>query len=90
VQGYIVYTGRWNNDGKGNKMTEKDPKDIFADMNVSKILVSILETIDSVSVPTSVFAGASNEDKELQVDYDADAQTFIFKLKDKDAESDQQ
>jgi len=71
-------------------MTEKDPKDIFADMNVSKILVSILETIDSVSVPTSVFAGANNEDKELQVDYDADAQTFIFKLKDKDAESDQQ
>ena len=69
-------------------MTEHDPKDIFADMNVSKILVSILETIGSISVPTGVFVGASNEDKELQVDYDADAQTFVFKLKDKDAQPD--
>lgn len=69
-------------------MTEKDPSDLFADMNVSKILVSILETIGSVSVPTSVFVGSSSEDKELQVDYDADAQTFVFKLKDKDVESD--
>lgn len=69
-------------------MTENDPKDVFADMNVSKILVSILETIGSVSVPTIVFTGATNEDKELQVDYDADAQTFIFKLKDKDAQPD--
>jgi hypothetical protein len=69
-------------------MTEQDPKDIFADMSVSKILVSILETVGSISVPTGVFVGSSNEDKELQVDYDADAQTFVFKLKDKDAKSD--
>jgi hypothetical protein len=69
-------------------MTDQDPKDIFADMNVSKILVSILETVGSISVPTADFVSASNEDKELQVDYDADAQTFVFQLKDKDAQSD--
>jgi hypothetical protein len=71
-------------------MTEQDPKDVFADMNVSKILVSILESIGSIAIPTASFVSATNEDKELQVDYDADAQTFVFKLKDKDAESDQQ
>jgi hypothetical protein len=66
-------------------MTDKNPEDLFADMNVSKVLVSILETIGSVSVPTTVFVGSTNEDKELQVDYDAEAQTFVFQLKDKNA-----
>jgi hypothetical protein len=65
-------------------MTEENPKDVFADMNVSKILVSILESIGSIAIPTESFVAATNEDKELQVDYDADAQTFVFKLKDKD------
>jgi hypothetical protein len=68
-------------------MTEQDPKDVFADMNVSKILVSILESIGSIAIPTTAFVAATNEDKELQVDYDAEAQTFVFKLKDKDDKS---
>ena len=69
-------------------MTEQEPQDVFADMNVSKILVSILESIGSIAIPTAAFVAASNEDKELQVDYDSDAQTYVFKLKDKDAQPD--
>lgn len=62
-------------------MIDKDPKDIFADMNVSKILVAMLDVLGTVEVPTQIFMNANNEDKELQVDYNADNQTFTFKLK---------
>jgi hypothetical protein len=65
-------------------MTEEAPEDIFAELNVTKILVAILESHKELMVPTSVLIEALNEDKELQVDYDADNQTFVFKLKVKD------
>lgn len=65
-------------------MSEQTPQDIFADMNVSKILVSILETIGEVKVSTSNFMDAGAEQKELQVDYNEDDQTFVFKLRDKE------
>jgi uncharacterized protein involved in type VI secretion and phage assembly len=66
-------------------MSEQTPQDIFADMNVSKILVSILETIGEVKVSTSNFMDAGAEHKELQVDYNEDDQTFVFKLRDKES-----
>lgn len=62
-------------------MTEETPEDIFAQLNVTKILVAILESHKELMVPTKVLIDALNEDKELQVDYDADNQTFVFKLK---------
>lgn len=62
-------------------MTEETPEDIFAQLNVTKILVAILEANKEITVPTQVLINALNEDKELQVDYDADNQTFVFKLK---------
>ncbi len=65
-------------------MTEEAPEDIFAQLNVTKILVAILEAHKELTVPTSVLVDALNEDKELQVDYDSDNQTFVFKLKVKD------
>jgi len=65
-------------------MTEETPQDIFAELNVTKILVAILESHKELMVPTSVLVDALNEDKELQVDYDSDNQTFVFKLKAKD------
>jgi hypothetical protein len=65
-------------------MTDQAPEDIFKDMNLSKVLVAILETIKEINVPSITFLDAANEDKELQVDYDSDNQSFTFKLRDKD------
>jgi len=66
-------------------MSEQTPQDIFADMNVSKILVSILETIGEIKVATDQFINAGAENKELQVDYNDDEKTFVFKLRDKES-----
>jgi hypothetical protein len=63
-------------------MTEE--QDIFASLNVSKILVAILEIQKEISIPSASFINAATEDKELQVDYDSDGQSFKFKLKDRD------
>jgi hypothetical protein len=65
-------------------MTDKTPEDIFKDMNLSKVLIAILETIKEINVPSLTFLDAANEDKELQVDYDSDTQSFTFRLRDKD------
>ena len=65
-------------------MIDKEPSDIFASLNVSKILVAILEIQKEISIPSSLFINAATEDKELQVDYDSDNQLFKFKLKEKD------
>jgi len=59
-------------------------QDIFASLNVSKILVAILEIQNEVVIPSSSFINAATTDKELQVDYDSDSQSFKFKLKGKD------
>lgn len=69
-------------------MTNQDPADVFASLNVSKILVAILEQQKEISVPSSAFLNAATEDKELQVDYDSDNQTFLFKLKEQDVHKD--
>jgi hypothetical protein len=58
-------------------------QDIFASLNVSKILVAILEMQNEITVPSDLFINAATIDKELQVDYDSDSQSFKFKLKGK-------
>jgi len=60
-----------------------EEQDIFASLNVSKILVAILEIQKEIIVPSKLFLDAATVDKELQVDYDSDSQSFKFKLKDK-------
>jgi uncharacterized protein involved in type VI secretion and phage assembly len=69
-------------------MSDQTPADIFADMSVSKVLISVLETVGEVQVPTSVFVKSSGEDKELQVDYNEDDKSFVFKLKDREVPND--
>jgi hypothetical protein len=64
-------------------MTEQTPEDIFKDMNLSKILIAVLETLKEINVPALTFIDAAKEDKELQVDYDSDNESFTFKLRDK-------
>ena len=65
-------------------MTETKIDDVFAQLNVSRILVAALETLGEISIPIMTVVNAENEDKELQVDYDETNQSFTFKLKIKD------
>ena len=83
MQGCSIRTRRWNLNDKGNKMTEKTPDEIFKEMNLSKILVAMLEELKEVNISAATFIDAAKEDKELQVDYNSDNQSFTFKLRDK-------
>jgi len=58
-------------------------EDIVASLNINKVLVSILETLGSVSVPTLTFIDAANSDKELVINYDEESLSFVFSLKGK-------
>jgi hypothetical protein len=65
-------------------MSDAKIEDIYAQLNIGKILVAAIESIGEISLPVSKFLEATNEDKELQVDYNESDQTFTFKLKQKD------
>jgi hypothetical protein len=65
-------------------MSEIDIQDVYAQLNVAKILVATIEKIGDISLPVTDFLNATNEDKELQVDYNQEDGTFTFKLKQKD------
>lgn len=64
-------------------MTDKTPEDVFKEMNLSNVLVAILETLNKIDVPYENFLNSGNEDKEMQVDFDSEKNIFTFKLKDK-------
>jgi hypothetical protein len=65
-------------------MSKIDIQDVYAQLNVAKILVATIEKIGDISLPVTDFLNATNEDKELQVDYNQEDGTFTFKLKQKD------
>lgn len=58
-------------------------EDFLADLNLSQLLVSILETVGTVEVPTAKFMNASFEDKEIVVSYDDEIPSFTFSLRNK-------
>jgi hypothetical protein len=59
-------------------------EEVFASLNVSKILIAIIKTVGEVKVPTDLFINAAMKDYELKVDYNSEDQTFSFSLKEKD------
>jgi hypothetical protein len=61
----------------------KTPAEIYQAMNATNILVAILDSQKKISVPLDVFLNASNEDKNLSVEYNEDIASFVFELKDK-------
>jgi hypothetical protein len=65
-------------------MSDVKIEDVYAQLNIAKILVAAIENLGEISLPVSSFLNATNEDKELQVDYNESDQTFSFKLKQKD------
>lgn len=65
-------------------MSDAKIEDVYAQLNIAKILVAAIESLGEISLPVESFLKAANEDKELQVDYNEADQTFTFKLKQKD------
>jgi hypothetical protein len=65
-------------------MTDTNIEEVYAQLNIARILVAVLETLGEVSIPVEKIINAENEDKEVQVDYNDSDQTFTFKLKIKD------
>lgn len=61
-------------------MSDVDIQEVYAQLNVARILVAAIETLGEISIPVSQFLNAVNEDKELQVDYNEDNQLFTFNL----------
>lgn len=55
-------------------------EDIIQSMSLNKILVALLEEHGSLSVSTTKFVDAANEDKQLVVEYDDQNMTFKFSL----------
>lgn len=49
-------------------------------MDVSKILVSILMHHKKISVPTDIFMSETDTDKQLEINYDDETKSFIFTL----------
>ena len=63
-------------------MTDSFP----VDLNLSQLLVAILDTVGSVEIPTVKFVNASGENKEIVVDYDDDVPSLTFRLRDKETD----
>jgi hypothetical protein len=63
-------------------MDQINSQEIFDSLNITKILLAILETNKTIRIPALNFLDAGNQDKDLQVDYDEDTQEFVFKIKD--------
>lgn len=65
-------------------MTDPKIEDVYAQLNITKILVAAIQSLGEITLPVTDFLNATNEDKELQVDYNQADNTFTFKLKQKD------
>jgi hypothetical protein len=61
----------------------KTPAEVYQAMNATNILVAILDSQKKISVPLDIFINASNEDKNLNVEYNEDTASFVFELRDK-------
>lgn len=61
-------------------MTE-EVEDLVKAVSLNQILVAILEEQGRITVPTLRFLEASNDKKELVIDYDSDGLSFTFSLR---------
>ena len=55
-------------------------EEVTVQMDVSKILASILVHLKEVSVPTELFMSLDHVDRQIEINYDDDNKLFIFKL----------
>ena len=59
-------------------------EEIMPTLTATKVLVSILETLEKAEVPLSTFASMQSEDRELEVNYNGETDSIIFSLKKED------
>ena len=59
------------------------PDEVFKSMNITKILLAILENQKVINVPIDIFINAGSEEKGLNVEYNEETKEFIFELKEK-------
>lgn len=57
-------------------------QDMLKSMNATTILISILNQLGSISIPTKDFLEVNSEDRQLSVEYDDETMSFNFKMKD--------
>lgn len=64
-------------------MTEnpKEIQDVVASMNMTKVLVALLEEYGKLTVSTLKFLDVNIDNKELVVDYDEENPSFTFSIK---------
>lgn len=67
-------------------MTKDNAQDIFAELNVSRILVAVIDSLGEISIPTEKLLNTPSEDSELEVEYSPENQSFTFKLRKKEIE----
>jgi hypothetical protein len=68
----------------------KTPSEVYQAMSATNILVAILQSQKTISIPLSIFLEASQQDQELSVEYDEESSSFLFELKEKDERQDDQ
>lgn len=61
----------------------KTPAEVYQAMSANNILIAILQSQKTISVPLSIFLEAAQEEQQLNVEYDENKLSFIFKLKEK-------
>jgi hypothetical protein len=61
-------------------------EEIMPTLTATKVLVSILETLEKAEVPPSTFISMQSEDRELEVNYNGETDSIIFSLKKVDKE----
>ena len=59
-------------------------EEIMPTLTATKVLVSILETLEKAEVPLSTFVSMQSEDRELEVNYNGETDSIIFSLKKED------
>jgi hypothetical protein len=59
------------------------PDEVFKSMNITKILLAILENQKIINVPIDIFINAGVEEKGLNVEYNEETKEFVFQLKEK-------
>jgi hypothetical protein len=58
-------------------MTEEE---LTIQVDISKVVVSILKHYKTISVPTDIFMEETDTDKQLEIKYDEETKSFIFTL----------
>jgi hypothetical protein len=61
-------------------------EDIIASVKVEQVLISVLNTVGEVKVPTNKFFESNGDNYELVMSYDDEGPSFTFSVKNRNEE----